>query len=190
MKRIIIIVLLVACMGAVTVSAADSSSFSETNNLNNFNTAPSSIAIDIRVDREYSSATTAELKSNSPTKYTLDISSNSSDEKTYFIALDDTSINSSHDENPENFILQVNGENTEFEVEEHLGKQWIKFEASGDNVLVNVLLPGSAAGGLFWWLQSSFFNSPISVFLVLTFMVLIVTLAIRFTKEDGVMYYG
>lgn len=157
----VVCILLFSTGGVMGSQSMDN--FGNTEPLNDENTNPSSL--NVRISENTSSSASAELRQNSPTKYSLGISHNSEETVTVYIPMDDTNLISEANETE----LIVNDETKEFElIEDELSKEWIGFTTNSTNPDIK-MKPKTAGGftGTLIGIHHYFEASPITIVLLL-----------------------
>lgn len=143
---------------------------------------PTHLENEVMIESPYGDVSSATEITNSPTKYHIDISTNNSDKKTYYVAVDragplDVS------ENASSMGLIVNGDHQEFEVTETLGKKWIGFTTSGEDISVEIIAEGTSGNpsGVLSVIMNQFFNSPMTLLMTSAILVLSIIFAYQHT---------
>lgn len=123
---------------------------------------------DVRVEDPYDQEASAIRQTDSLTKWEMSLETSTNETILVYVATEDIAlIGEETNVTAEEVTVRVNGERVNSSVENHLDKQWVVFNASGQST---VTISSGAGGqlGLLEVIRRTFLQSPFAVSIVLT----------------------
>lgn len=156
MKKVILVLVLVLCVGNVGAV-----SFTETSNVGT--ATPGTLSEDIRIEDPYAGDSEVVLGSDNPTKWNVDLVMPEG-EKEVYINLNSTEIWGVIESDPR---ILVNGEEVNWEQQQHLGSTWAVFNTTSQDASVEITPVGGYAQYELNFLESPILWLTAGIFIVL-----------------------